>query len=86
MWGEEQKPGNYNWAEKIKANGNLDKGHQKSANANRSNFCHLCGAWRGSYGLEPTPDCGRPFMELRPDLTEKEREYVLDELKKAGLI
>jgi len=25
-------------------------------------------------------------MELKPDLTEKEREYVMDELKKAGLI
>jgi len=49
-------------------------------------FCLHCGAWRGSLGLEPVPDCGRPFMELKPDLTEKEREYVMDELKKAGLI
>ena len=22
-------------------------------------ICSLCGAWRGQYGLEPTPDCGR---------------------------
>jgi len=49
-------------------------------------FCQKCNAWRGSLGLEPVPDCGRPFMELKPDLTEKEREYVMDELKKAGLI
>lgn len=26
-------------------------------NAQRGNFCRLCGAWRGQYGLEPTPDC-----------------------------
>lgn len=49
-------------------------------------FCQRCNAWRGSFGLEPTPDCGRPFMELRDDLTKKEREYVMDELKKEGLI
>jgi len=46
-----------------------------------SQFCSRCGAWRGCYGLEPTPDCGRPMMELRPDLTDKERDYVLAELK-----
>jgi len=48
--------------------------------------CSLCGAWRGSYGLEPTPDCGRPFMKLRDDLTPKEKEYVLSELRKFGAI
>jgi DNA modification methylase len=56
-WGDRVKPGNYNWADKIKSTGNLDHGHQKSANANRSSFCRLCGAWRGSYGLEPHHDC-----------------------------
>lgn len=48
--------------------------------------CSLCGAWRGSYGLEPTPDCGRPFATLRDDLTEKERAYVMAELEKWGLL
>lgn len=40
----------------------------------------------GQFGLESTPDCGRPSVELRPDLTEKEREYVMSELKELGLI
>ena len=50
----------------------------------QGNFCQLCGAWKGSYGLEPTPDCGRPFMKLRGDLTPKEKEYILSELRKFG--
>ena len=53
---------------------------------NTGNFCSLCGAWKGALGLEPTPDCGRPFMKLRDDLTPKEREYVLSELRKFGAI
>lgn len=55
-WGEKQRPGNYNWAEKIKADGQLDRGHQKKANATRSQFCVKCGAWLGCLGLEPTPE------------------------------
>ena len=51
-----------------------------------SAFCSLCGAWRGNLGLEPTPDCGRPMVELRPGLTDKERAYVLSELNRLGLI
>jgi len=49
-------------------------------------FCQLCGAWRGCLGLEPTPDCGRPFAELRDDLTDKERAYVISELERLGLL
>ena len=48
--------------------------------------CSLCGAWRGQLGLEPHPDCGRPFMKLRNDLSGKERDYVLSELKAYGVI
>ena len=55
-------------------------------NASQGQFCELCGAWRGSLGLEPTPDCERPLVELRNDLTEKERKYVMDELEKEGLL
>ena len=51
-----------------------------------SNICSLCGAWKGAYGLEPTPDCGRPFAKLRSNLTEKELDYVMEELKRCGLI
>ena len=47
--------------------------------------CSLCGAWKGAYGLEPEPDCGRPFMKLREGLTDKEIEYVMGELKRCGL-
>lgn len=49
-------------------------------------FCSHCGAWKGALGLEPTPDCGRPFMKLRDDLTPKEKEYALSELRKFGTI
>jgi len=49
-------------------------------------YCQLCGAWRGCLGLEPTPDCGRPFAELRDDLTDKERAYVISELERLGLL
>lgn len=55
-WGEPVRPGNYNWAEHIQADGNLDKGHQKAANAQRTAVCQRCGAWRGELGWEPTPD------------------------------
>ena len=51
-----------------------------------TNTCSLCGAWKGQFGAEPTPDCGRPFMELREDLTGKELEYVMAELKRCDLI
>ncbi len=49
-------------------------------------FCLRCNAWRGSLGLEPTPDCGRPFLELREDLTAKEKAYVMEELRKLGIL
>lgn len=46
----------------------------------RSNLCH-CGAWLGSLGLEPSPDCGRRGMvRLRRDLTPAQREYVVQRL------
>ena len=40
----------------------------------------------GQLGLESTPDCGRPFMKLRSDLTEKEYQLVLSRLEELGLI
>jgi len=58
----------------------------KAARWHEDACCTKCGAWRGCLGLEPTPDCGRPFMEMRPDLTDKEREYVLAELRRLGLL
>ena len=53
---------------------------------NSSSFCSLCGAWRGAFGLEPTPDCGRPFMKLRDDLTPKQRDDTIKELKRLGVL
>jgi site-specific DNA-methyltransferase (cytosine-N4-specific) len=52
-------------------------------------ICSLCGAWRGSLGLEPIHSCGRSesgLLELRKDLTEEEFQYVLLELRKGGLL
>ena len=64
--------------------GNRDGGTQ-------GQFCQRCGAWRGNLGLESVHDCGRSWIssdevELRDDLTEKEIQYVLEELKKAGAL
>lgn len=44
------------------------------------------GAWRGQLGGESSPDCGGRLLELKSTLTSSEREYVLRELKKAGVI
>ncbi len=52
----------------------------------QGNFCSLCGAWKGAYGLEPQPDCGRPFMKLRDDLTPKQRYDTIEELKRLGVV
>ena len=52
----------------------------------QGSLCVRCGAWRGQLGLEPTPDCGRLFMELRSDLSQKDRERVVSELRKLGVI
>lgn len=49
-------------------------------------FCLKCHAWRGVLGMEPSPDCGRPNAILRKDLNPKQREYVVKELKRLGLI
>ena len=48
--------------------------------ASQGQFC-ACGAWLGTLGLEPTPDCGKQgFMKLRRDLTPVQREYVAQRL------
>jgi len=85
----------------------------------KSNFCSLCGAWRGSLGLEPTfqlyiqhliqifDECKRVLkptgtcwvnigssyspgkddtMELRNDLSQEDKLYVLTELAKCNLL
>jgi len=58
----------------------------EGAKINQGSLCVRCGAWRGQVGLEPTPDCGRPVMELRSDLSQKDKEHVVSELRKLGLI
>ena len=60
--------------------------HQWGKTIHGEPVCRLCGAWRGSLGLEPTVDCGRPLVELRDDLTEKERQFVIQRLEEAGLV
>ena len=35
-------------------------------------------------GQEKTPDCGRPMMKLRDDLTDSQREFVIRKLQEAG--
>ena len=47
-----------------------------------------CGARRidKQLGLERTPDCGRPFMRMRAELSDKQRQAVLLRLTELGLI
>lgn len=52
-------------------------------------FCQQCSAWRGELGLEPRFDCGRDRMadlEIRDDLTDAEREELIQELLTLGII
>ncbi len=54
-------------------------------------FCQACSAWLGTLGNEPVVDCGRAAsksdeMELRPDLSDEERAYVISELLRLGVI
>jgi len=63
-----------------------DEQHAVRKESNQGSYCQLCSAWRGSYGLEPQPDCGRPFVKLRSDLTEKELDYAKGELERCGLL
>ena len=68
--------------------GGLPLGAKVTAYQNRripGAFC-ACGAWRGTLGNEQSADCGRPLMELRPDLTDEERAYVIGELERLGIV
>ena len=70
----------------IKVTDKLDALNKQSNVDPGSAFCSLCGAWKGQLGLEPTPDCGRHYLKLRDDLIPKQKEYVLNELRKLGAI
>ena len=56
-WGEVEQVGRYD--KKMAADyGGWERGgrNNDARTQNSSSFCQLCGAWRGSYGLEPTPE------------------------------
>jgi hypothetical protein len=58
----------------------LDAVHRETLSQAKGGVCP-CGAWLGSHGLEPTPDCGRRGrLRLRRDLTPAQREYVAQRL------
>lgn len=44
------------------------------------------GKENGELGLESSPDCGRPLMKLRVDLSDKQRQMVLRRLTELALI
>ncbi len=88
-WGEEQATtvGRSDGGRDIGGRGgNYQEEGPHQVAASQGAFCRHCHAWRGSLGLEPTPDCRRPFAELRDDLSEKERAYVMAELTRLDLI
>jgi len=48
-------------------------------NGTQSGFCSLCGAWKGSLGLEPSfGDVEIEMMELRDDLTPDQLKEIMD--------
>lgn len=56
-----------------------------------SNRCGKCGAKRIDFqiGSESIPDCGvstSPYLELRDDLTDDEKSYVISELTNIGIL
>ena len=65
--------------------GDNNKARLKAGRWRETNTCAKCGAWRGAYGLEPSADCRQPFMKLRDDLTDAQREYVAQRLRDAGI-
>jgi len=69
----------------IKLTDKKDKLNKQTDIDPGSAFCLNCGAWKGSLGLEPEPDCGRPYLKLKDNLTDKQREYVMSELERLGL-
>jgi hypothetical protein len=91
-WGEETIcTDTSNWAgfDDYVTDGHSPMGRGKKqtpTSVSQGSACLRCGAWRGCLGNEPTADCGRPMLRLRRDLTEKERQFVLQRLRELGLI
>lgn len=72
-------------------NANTNWDHRKEPSYHHT--CAKCGARRvdRQIGLEAIPDCGRAAsksneMELREDLTDDDRRYVIAELMAAGVL
>jgi len=60
-WGETiphpmEKSGKHGPASILTKTKTADAQHEVRKESNMGNFCSLCGAWKGSYGLEPTPE------------------------------
>ena len=49
-------------------------------------MCVECGAWNGCLGNEQLHDCERPFLEIVDNISEKDLEYVLSELRMLGIM
>lgn len=65
LWDAPEKPCEHHWGDKLPAHhrGQVEQTKWKQAvaagaggNAGGGQCCQVCGAWRGSLGLEPTPD------------------------------
>ncbi len=57
---------------------------------NNGTICIHCKAWKGQYGLEPSYGGKIEYetdeIELRQDLSNEDRKYVLSELLRRGLL
>lgn len=77
--------GGGNWAQGVNGRGEEQpggvEGKREPVRSSAQTGSCSCGAWRGSLGLEPTPDCGAAGMlRLRRDLSPSQREYVVRRL------
>ena len=85
-WGEPLRPANYNYEDKIIAEG-WDHWKQKRVASAYSNICKKCGAWKGAYGLEPTPELYvEHTVEILREIILKINRNCLIFLKKSLLI
>jgi len=76
VWGDEQKPAGYRSSENRNTDGLASEAIQRRDQWQGSNFCQLCGAWRGQLGLEPTPEL---YVEHLVDVFREVKRVLRDD-------
>jgi DNA modification methylase len=76
VWGDDQKPAGYRSNENRNTEGLASEAIQRRDQWQWSNFCQLCGAWRGQLGLEPTPEL---YVEHLVDVFREVKRVLRDD-------